>query len=378
MSRAVSIYNLKNIREYKGVTIKELANISYISEEKLKTFENGNEDIDLESLMKLCNSLECRKEDLSRKDQLSEFETNIFFRNPGYINKKEELSYVQKCIMIYRIYRFLSLYLRLPKLEELNLDKNNIYIAAKKLRQKWEIEEVPVCNMVSLLENKGFLVCNVNPGKQKVQAFSQTIYKDEEKVHIISIGNDNKSAAKRNYDLAHELAHYILHDKIDPLELSRKEFDKQEEEAMEFASEFLLPKESFVKDLLYPNDLEFYVHLKQKWIVPIKLLIKRAYQLGTISSRKYEYFIKEMKSRGWDKKEPLDNNIKISNPVLFKVGIDVLLENKVMNKKSIMENLKSYGVFVDSYEVEKLIGMKSGSLLSEVVTKKSNILTLKR
>ena len=43
-----------------------------------------------------------------------------------------------------------------------------------------------------------------------------------------------------------------------------------------------------------------------------------------------------------------------------------------------MDNLRSYGVFVDSYEIESLLGMKKGSLYSEVSTKKSNILTLKR
>ncbi|MGL5507357.1 MAG: ImmA/IrrE family metallo-endopeptidase, partial [Paraclostridium sp.] len=168
------------------------------------------------------------------------------------------------------------------------------------------------------------------------------------------------------------------HKDINPLDLNKDKFDKLEEEAIEFASEFLLPKESFMNDLIYPNDLDFYIELKSKWIVPIKLLIKRAYKLGAISSRKYEYFIKEMKSRGWDKKEPLDNNIKISNPVLCKIGIDILLENKIMNTSNIMKNLKDYGVFIDSYEVEKLIGMKSGSLNSEDITKKSNILTLRR
>lgn len=378
MSRVLAMSNLKNIREYKGITTKELSQKSYISEDKIIAFENESENIDLECLMRICNALGCRKEDLNKNDTLNGFKTSIFFRNQGYINKKEELAYVQKCRMIYRIYRFLSCYLRLPKLDKIDLDRKNIGIVAKLIRDKWEIGELPICNMVSLLENKGFLVCNVNPGKQKVQAFSQSLYKDEEKVFIISIGNDNKSAATRNYDLAHELAHCILHKDINPLDLNKDKFDKLEEEAIEFASEFLLPKESFMNDLIYPNDLDFYIELKSKWIVPIKLLIKRAYKLGAISSRKYEYFIKEMKSRGWDKKEPLDNNIKISNPVLCKIGIDILLENKIMNTSNIMKNLKDYGVFIDSYEVEKLIGMKSGSLNSEDITKKSNILTLRR
>lgn len=378
MNNTLNICNLKNIREYKGITIKELSRNSYISEDKLINFENGIDTIDVESLMKLCNSLGCSKEDLKNNDSLSEFKVSIFFRNQGYINKKEELAYVRRCQMIYKIYSFLSVYLKLPRIDDIDINEKDIAKVANKLREHWDIGNLPICNMVSLLENKGFIVCNVNPGKQKVQAFSQFLSSEKNKAYVISIGNDNKSAAKRNYDLAHELAHCILHQDIDPMKLSKSEFDKIEEDAINFACEFLLPKETFVNDLIYPNDLDFYVELKSKWIVPIKLLVKRSYQLGIISSRKYEYFIKEIKSRGWDKKEPLDSNIKISNPVLMKVGIDVLLENKIMSKSTLIKNMYENGIFIDSYEIEKLVGMKKGSLFSEEVRKKSNILTLKR
>jgi hypothetical protein len=62
----------------------------------------------------------------------------------------------------------------------------------------------------------------------------------------------------------------------------------------------------------------------------------------------------------------------------MKMCIELLLDKNIMSKSSLMENLRSYGVFVDSYEIESLLGMKKGSLYSEVSTKKSNILTLKR
>ena len=107
MNKVFSKSNLKAIREYKCITIKDLSRSSYISEEKIRNFEDGRENIDLESLMKLCNALGCSKEDINRADKLEKLKTNIFFRNQGYINKKEELSYVQRCKMVYRIYNFL-------------------------------------------------------------------------------------------------------------------------------------------------------------------------------------------------------------------------------------------------------------------------------
>lgn len=44
-----------------------------------------------------------------------------------------------------------------------------------------------------------------------------------------------------------------------------------------------MPKESFIQDLKMVNDLEDYVELKKKWIVPISAIILRSYQLGEIS-----------------------------------------------------------------------------------------------
>ncbi|MGL5717095.1 MAG: helix-turn-helix domain-containing protein [Paraclostridium sp.] len=378
MSEGLNSYRLKSIREYKGLTIKELSKTSYISEDRLRAIEGGIESGDKEVLMSLCNSLKCSMHDLTTKDRLGDFESNIFFRNQGYINKKEELAYVQKCIMVYRIYNFLSYYLKMPKLEKLKIDNKRTDVVALKLRECWELGQGPIQHILGALEKNGFIVCKVNPGKQKVQAFSQALNFEDNKVFIINIGNDNKSASRRNYDLVHELAHFILHEDINVSSLDKKDFDKIEKEADDFACEFLLPKESFLDDLVYPNDLEFYIQLKSKWIVPMWLLIKRSHDLGAISSRKYEYFIKEMKANGWDKKEPLDSNIKISDPVLTKTGIQVLLDNKIMTKNTLVKNLSEYGVFVDSYEIEQIVGMKKGSLFSENVTKKSNILTLKR
>ncbi len=42
----------------------------------------------------------------------------------------------------------------------------------------------------------------------------------------------------------------------DPLRFTREEFKEIEKEANNFASAFLLPKDAFKKDLIYPNKLE--------------------------------------------------------------------------------------------------------------------------
>ena len=123
-----------------------------------------------------------------------------------------------------------------------------------------------------------------------------------------------------------------------------------------------MPKESFIQDLKMVNDLEDYVELKKKWIVPISAIILRAYQLGEISYKKYMYLMNEMDKKGWLKKEPLEENIKATSPMLLKKSIDVLIDNNIISKASLVMNLSNWGLHLNQDEVEVLLGFKEGKL----------------
>ena len=137
-----------------------------------------------------------------------------------------------------------------------------------------------------------------------------------------------------------------------------------------------MPKESFIQDLKMVNDLEDYVELKKKWIVPISAIILRAYQLGEISYKKYMYLMNEMDKKGWLKKEPLEENIKATSPMLLKKSIDVLIDNNIMSKASLVMNLSNWGLHLNQDEVEVLLGFKEGKLTAErntINNKKSKV-----
>lgn len=137
-----------------------------------------------------------------------------------------------------------------------------------------------------------------------------------------------------------------------------------------------MPKESFIQDLKMVNDLEDYVELKKKWIVPISAIILRSYQLGEISYKKYMYLMNEMDKKGWLKKEPLEENIKATSPMLLKKSIDVLIDNNIMSKASLVMNLSNWGLHLNQDEVEVLLGFKEGKLTTErntINNKKSKV-----
>ncbi len=137
-----------------------------------------------------------------------------------------------------------------------------------------------------------------------------------------------------------------------------------------------MPKESFIQDLKMVNDLEDYVELKKKWIVPISAIILRSYQLGEISYKKYMYLMNEMDKKGWLKKEPLEENIKATSPMLLKKSIDVLIDNNIISKASLVMNLSNWGLHLNQDEVEVLLGFKEGKLTTErntINNKKSKV-----
>ncbi|MDZ7542669.1 ImmA/IrrE family metallo-endopeptidase, partial [Clostridium perfringens] len=181
---------------------------------------------------------------------------------------------------------------------------------------------------------------------------------------FVVVGDDKESAVRRQFSMAHELGHIVLHNSsIEVDELSREEYKTMEEEANNFAAAFLLPKESFLADVMqYPNKLEFYVELKKKWKVSISAMIIRAFKLNAITHNQYQYLMKQLSKKGWRVKEPLDDLIVTPKPVLLKRAIDVLITNDVMNETEIVNELANYGMALNTDDIEMLLSLDKGRL----------------
>ena len=136
---------------------------------------------------------------------------------------------------------------------------------------------------------------------------------------FVILGEDKESAVRRQFSAAHELGHILLHNEsLDIEQISRQEFREMESEANEFASAFLLPAKSFMNDLIYPNNLDFYIELKKKWKVSISAMIIRAYKLKAITYNQYQYLMRQISQKGWRTKEPLDDVIQPSRPTILR------------------------------------------------------------
>ena len=350
---------LKNARVYRGKTVDVLAKETKINKKDILAFEGDKYKPTLENEMKLANALNFPKDYFSEKDAVNVVVENTHIRTESTLPRVDDIALKEKLVMTHRLLKFIQGYIKFPEMNlPNNLNRNDdIEELAQKVREFFDLGNGPIGNMVSLLEINGIFISATNIDKKGALAFSQKQSIDKESRYFIALGNDKKSAPIRNYDLAYELAYIISAE----ANIQSKKFSKDE-----FACAFLMPKENFLEDLEGVHELEDYIELKKKWIVPIWAMILRGYQLGKVSYKKYMYLMNQIDKKGWSKKEPLDDNIKSTHPILLKKSFDMLIESKLMNEGLFMNNLANYGLSIYPQDIEELFGLKEGTLSKNI------------
>ena len=356
---------LKVARIYRGKTVDQLAKEVNINKKDIIAFEENKYKPTPENTMKLSNNLQFPREYFFKNENIKVTVEGSHFNPQSTIPRNEEISYREKLIITHKIYTFMQGYIKFPELNlPDNLNRNDdIEEMATKTRRYWGLGDGAIGNMVSLLESNGVLLSGINIDRKGASPYTQKQSLNKESLYVIALGNDKKSATIRNYDLAYELAYIISNE----LNIPSKKFN-----ADEFACAFLLPKDAFLDDLSNPNELDFYIEMKTKWLVPISIMIFRAYTLGVINYKKYNFLMNEMNKKGWLKKEPLDDNIKGVSPQALKTAVELLFENNIMSKNTLMDNLANFGINMNPEDIEILIGLKEGTLGAKVNQGKNN------
>ncbi|MBC9810334.1 helix-turn-helix domain-containing protein [Carnobacterium maltaromaticum] len=203
------------------------------------------------------------------------------------------------------------------------------------------------------LELSGIYILEKNMGTS-IDAYST--WTSQEKPFII-LGNKKKSAVRRNFDLAHELGHLLLHYKIDMDSLTKDEHKIIEKEANDFASFFLLPKDQFLKDfstISKKSNPKSYLDLKMKYMVSIGALEYRAYKMGLLTFEENRYFYATLNRKDYKKNEPLDEDIAIIRPGKVRSLLDLIFKNHLFSLNDILNDY-----YIDRSFLESLFGIEN-------------------
>lgn len=352
--------SLTNIRILNDLSRNQLAELVGVTEQAIWQYENGYMSPKLEVVNKFKTIFNVKSSYFYKKDLIDESNLNhIHVQHIAY--RSDTINSLNKTQSELMHIRFIDVFLKkiegkitYPKniLVELRNDiitflkgnpemdrETQIKNIAKIARKRIGLEEESNRNLLFLLEKAGAFVLEKEIDKT-IDAYS--LWTEEDRPYIM-LGSVKKSAVRRNFDLAHELGHLLLHYKVEFTMQDKKSYKTLEDEAHMFASEFLLPEKQFRKDcdsIVKVSNPDAYIDLKQKWEVSLQAIAIRAFKLNIIDYQQYRYFFMSINKKGYKQLEPLDNEIPIEHPMKLKSILQLLFEKKISTVSGLMDELK--------------------------------------
>lgn len=359
------IYRLSEARELRGYTVAEFAEKIGVTRQAVYKYEGGTQRPNNELMDKIVEVLNFPLSFFMKPHvgmQLDE--RPIFFRDMKTdLKKNRNIARRWIYLLVDRVAEY-EKYLELPEdhLPQLeicdfkDLSDEDIDNYAEQTRRYWNLGDGPISDLTLLLENNGVIVAHKDVLSPKLDACSM-IFNGRP---YILVNTHKQTCSRVLMNLAHELAHIVLHQGITIEDIEKKEtLNVIEKQAKRFAASFLMPPAVFSNEVGYPSLSQFLL-LKKRWRTSIASMIMHSRAIGLISEERKQYFFRELSRSGWRKKEPLDDELPIEkSSLLFECektivdsGLelkDTLYQNSSLSRKDYIELISA----PDNYFIEE-------------------------
>lgn len=327
-------------RKRRRLSSKALADAIGISPVTISRLENGYHDPEEQTLNALVRVLEFPRKFFTG-GECEELKTEAAsFRSLTSMTAKERDAALSAGALAYLFSDWVSQRFNLPEPELPDLSLVDPEAAALTLRQQWGIGQLPISNMIKLLESKGVRVFSLAENNRNVDAFS--CWRDA--VPYVFL-NTFKSTEHSRFDAAHELGHLVLHKHGGPQQgdgdPDREDGGIQnvrlaEAEANRFASCFLMPTQDIASRVRGVTGLDELVRAKKRWGVSVAALAYRLNKMSRLTEWQYRSFCIEMNRRGYRTKEP--DTLPPERSVIWQKVLGVLWNERV-TKEQIADDL---------------------------------------
>ncbi|MBT2287172.1 XRE family transcriptional regulator [Paenibacillus polymyxa] len=349
--------NLTNLRIMHGYSRKQLSEQLGVTEQAVWQYENAYTSPKVPIVNELKRIFSVKSKYFYTKDMLTQRNNaaNIDVMNIAYRSKvmnvisktQTEAKHVE---YLDTFINYITAQISLPTLNIIQLREEaieymnhtdddrttQIHYVAYLARQRLNMEPSTNENLMFRIEKSGVYVFEKAIGEE-IDAYSLWTRNDRP---FIILGNIKRSAVRRNFDIAHELGHLLLHYRLEFVNLDRKEHKLIENEANLFAGAFLLPEEEFssdMNDITYKTNPDQYLDLKNKWKTSLQMLGYRAAHLGMMENKDHRNFYAAMHRRGYLEKEPFDREIPLQKPMRIKTIIDLLSKKGLVDIRYMIE-----------------------------------------
>lgn len=229
---------------------------------------------------------------------------------------------------------------------------DEIELAANECRNQWGIGRAAVPDLALAIEGAGVILVREETGIAQIEGLSAWSEALGRPLVLLSADKDN--GYRSRFDLAHELGHLILHRHID--RTSERDRHKQlEQQAHRFAGAFLLPAETFAKDVRTPVTLDDLLLLKRRWGVSVGAMIMRLKALKIVDEDAAQALFKRRSARWGMKSEPGDGDRAPEQPRLLRRTVDLLVESNVMPRDAIPRHIG-----LSAFDIAMLVGLPDG------------------
>lgn len=278
-------------RKRKGLSLAALSRLSGVSTRSLTNYEGGHAQPSAESLMALSEVLDVPPSFLSASE-IDEIEpAAASFRALSKMSAPKRDAATSAGRLGIELNRWIEDRFRLPapNVPRLEREGQGPDAAAGVVREHWQLGELPIANMIHMLEAQGVRVFTLPEHLSDVDAFS--LWWDGTPFMFL---NPRKGGERGRFDAAHELGHLSMHADRD-LPGGRE----REIEANRFAAAFLMPEAAVRAAGLEHATVERILAGKRKWNVAAMALTHRLHELGLLTDWEYQARCKQLAQRGY-------------------------------------------------------------------------------
>lgn len=355
---------LREAREAKCVTATSLANLIEVSRQAVSQYERGHQSPTPRVMDRICNEL-----DLPLSFFLDSDERSVpgvaYFRSLSAATKRTRTSAARRVEWLSRIVRVAAEHVVLPVLDlpildvpqdPRLIDESLVERAAERARDHLGLGPDPIRNMTWEMERRGVVVARFDLGDHRLDGLSQ--WMPDGRPYVV-VNHGKMSAVRLRMDIAHELAHLLLHRSLDDSQ-HQQHFNLLEQQARRFASAFLLPREAALAEIREVGSrlqLGELIAIKERWRISIGATIVRACQLGIVGEQEKRRLFIGMSRKGWRKWEPLDSVISLEHPRVLVAGVELALRDGALSLRELLEQTR-----LPQHELETMLGVETGHL----------------
>lgn len=171
--------------------------------------------------------------------------------------------------------------------------------AARSLREAWGLGVEAIANLSDVLEARSVHVFEV-AGEVDFDGLAAVARCEDGSIRGVGIaGNPDTDGDRQRFNLAHELGHVLMD--VDPV------LD-EERAANRFAGGLLVPRELVFEEVGRRRSemaWEELLLLKRLWGVSVQSILHRLWDLDVISESHFDWWMREIKALGYQKREPV-------------------------------------------------------------------------